>query len=311
MNKLEYNEMPIKWYNDVCFDFLKTGASFNLSKDMHVPISIYINTPSPIDADFASVVDKFPVVKGGIDGVCNGMYISYYINGDVLIITNVAQGITAVKVSQLFCEESRKLFLTSLIRNHIVRHYIHAGFFVYHASAIVEKNTDNSILILGKSGSGKTTFAMEAVKSGDYRLLSEDKVIIDPLNNILFGSPIVHLKENGRISYSNYVENISLINGGTTEKKYQGQICSKFHTYSGILKKVIILNQEGLSLVSSFHTLSDLSKAKRIFDISQKNIYTTNERQAYISAYSKLLCFPLFELYHSPNEINFHVFARG
>lgn len=310
MNRLDHNELQVKWYNEACFEFLKAGANFTLSKNISVPISIFINTPSPIDINFASVADKFSIVKRGIDGICNGLYVSYYFNGDILIITDVDQGITAAKISHLFCEENRRLFLTSLIRNHVIRHYIHVGLMVYHASAIVENNTSNAILILGKSGSGKTTFALEAVKSGNYSLLSEDKVILDPLNNNLFGSAVVHLKETGLIRYGNYVKNLSLINGGTTEKKYQGQIHSKLHVHSGVLKEVIILNQDDFSLISSFHALSDLDKIRRIFDISQKNIYITSEKQAYLNAYSKLLCFPLFELYHNSFDINYHVFER-
>lgn len=310
MIRFKDHDLHIKWYNESYFDFLKTGVNFILSDNIPIFISIFLNSPSPIDADFVLLKEKIPKVNGGIDGICKGMYFSYYFNGQVLIITDVCRGITAAKVSHLFGEAGKKLFLTSLIRNHILRHYIHAGLFVYHASAIVEKETNKAILILGKSGSGKTTFALEAVKRNKYSFLSEDKVILDPLNNKLFGSPIVHLKENGLIGYRNYVKNLSLINGGTTEKKYQGKICSKFHSNSGILKEVIILNQDSFSSESSFNILSNPCRIKQIFDVSQENIYNASEKQAYLSAYSKLLDFPIYELYHNSREINFHVFDR-
>ncbi|GEM_PF-6872025 len=312
MNRLlNNNELKVKWFCEACFEFLKEGTNFILGRNISIPVLIFINTPSPIDINFTAIADKFSMVKWGIDGICDGLYVSYYFNGDIIIITDAERGITAAKISHIFCKRNRSLFLTSLIRNHIIRHYIHVGLMIYHASAIVEKNTNNAILILGKSGTGKTTFALEAVKSGNYSLLSEDKVILNPLNNNLFGSEVVHLKETGLIRYGNYVKNLSLINGGTTEKKYQGQIHSKYHVHSGILKEVIILNQDNSSSVSFFHMLSDADKIKRIFDISQKNVYITNEMQAYINAYYKLLCFPIFELYHNTFDINYYVFERS
>ncbi|MDR0920148.1 MAG: hypothetical protein LBM93_13035 [Oscillospiraceae bacterium] len=311
MNDAIQRGICFKWNNEKIFDFLRLGSSliFNEIKDGAVAIEIYINTPSFMDDTSNNIPRILPSTKTGFDGTWNGLYISYYFEGKIFIVTNMEKGITTAKIHPSYSEKNKRLFLTSLLRNHIIRHLIYNGYFVYHASAISERSNNNVIMILGESGSGKTTFALEAVKSNLYNFISEDKVVINPQNNTIFGSSIIHLKEDSKNKYNNFVGGISLINGGTTEKKYEAYIPPSLFAHSGELNQIIILNQ-GYFLDTSFcRKLTDVKSIKSILDISQRNLYLSNEKQIYEQACNKLLEMPIYELYRK-NKINFQVYME-
>jgi hypothetical protein len=311
MNKTKSSNIYFKWYVDDTYSFLKNGSTISLQTYPNsIPISVYTNHPSPWDDLLNDISKKLPHLKTGIDGIWNGIYISYYFDGAVLIATDVKNNLTLAKFSPSFSDENKRLFLSSLMRNHINHHLIYHGYFVYHASAIVQKVTNKSIMILGISGSGKTTFALEAVKSEVYSFLSEDKVIIDPSCDSIYGSPIVHLRNNSKDRYDDLITDLSLINGGTMGKKYQAYIQHQYYKISATVKQIIILNQKYQFEKSFYRKITDKEEAVSIINNSQRALYLTNEKQFYEQACNKLLSYPIYELYHNENELNFQVFME-
>ncbi len=311
MDKAIQRGIRFEWKNEEMFDFLRLGSDFVFDeiKENSINVKIFVNIPSFIDDIFETIPKKLPSTKTGIDGILNDLYISYYFNGKIFIVTNMEKGITSAKIHPFCSEKNKRLFITSLLRNHIVRHLIYGGYFVYHASAIAEKTSNKVTMILGASGTGKTTFALEAVKSNLYNFISEDKVAVNPINNAIFGSSIIHLKEDSKNKYNNFVRNISLINGGTTEKKYEAYISPKFYTHSGTLNQVIILNQDHNLEKSFFRKVSTIKDIKMLVDASQRNLYLHNEKQVYEQACNKLFELPFYELYRQ-NNINFQVYME-
>lgn len=312
MNEIRYDRIYFNWYLVKDFEFLKTSVALPFENNPYGSlISIYVNRRSPYDDLLSDISKNMSSLKTGVDGICKGLYVSYYFDGAILIVTDVKKCITLAKFSPVFSDINKRLFLTSLMRNHISRHLIWNNYFFYHASAIIQKSTNESIMILGNSGSGKTTFALEAVKSGEYYFLSEDKVIVDPSHNLIYGSPIVHLRANSKDKYNKLITNLSLINGGTTERKYQAYIKTQYYHQSAMLKEIIILNQDYFAIDKSFiRMITDKPVAENSIDISQRDLYLKNEIAVYKKARNYLLAHPIFELYHIQDDLNFKVFEK-
>src|SRR5690554_554285 len=100
MNNIIQRGICFKWNNEKIFDFLRLGSDFIFDeiKDGTVTIEIYINTPSFMDDISENIPQKLPSTKTGIDGTWNGLYISYYFDGKIYIVTNMEKGITAAKI---------------------------------------------------------------------------------------------------------------------------------------------------------------------------------------------------------------------
>lgn len=187
---------------------------------------------------------------------------------------------------------------------------IYEGYLVYHAAAIIEKHTNEVTLILGNSGTGKTTFALEAVKSKRFDFVAEDKVLLDPDNNRVIGSGNIHLKDNSIEYYQSYISGISLINGGTSEKKYGAFILPEYFRESGILSKVVVLNQNNLSEKSFVKRVTDFNDKRSLIELSQQGLYLGDEKDVYEHACNHLINTDFYEVYRK-HEINFNVYCRN
>lgn len=312
MDKTIQRGIHFQWKNEKRFDFLRLNSGFILNETGFNPskIELFINMQSPVDELFANLFQKIPLSKNGINGVWKGLYISRYFDDKIKIITDIENRITSAKIHPAFAENNKRLFIIALFRDHVIRHLICGGYFVYHASAIIFKGSNKVIVILGQSGTGKTTFALEAVKSDLFNFISEDKIVINPQNNEVYGSPTIHLREDGISKYNDCISNISLINGGIQGKKYEACIVPKYHIYSGKLHQVIILNQECVSEVSLFRRVMDTRYLRMCMQKSQKSIYLYNKKNVYEHACDKLFEAPVYELYRH-NETNFQVYRRS
>lgn len=102
-----------------------------------------------------------------------------------------------------------------------------------------------------------------------------------------------------------------MINGGTTERKYQAYIKTQYYHQSAMLKEIIILNQEYFAIDKSFiRVITDKSLAENSIDISQRDLYLKNEIAVYKQARNYLLAHPTSELYHIQDDLNFEVFKE-
>lgn len=301
----------IKRINNCNSKISKIEITLHNGRENVFQVDVIVNSISKLDEIIENVKHSFPYIKTGIDGMWNGYYISYYFQGKICVVTSIEMGITAAYLHPSYFEENKRLFTQNLIRNHILRHFIGRGYLVYHAAAIVEKDSNLTTIILGKSGSGKTTFTLEAVQSRKYYFVSEDKVLINPSDNSVIGTPTIHLREDRKNKYNELIDNMSLINGGKSEKKYQCNICEKYYKKSGNLHQVIILNQEYDSKKSFLRKVLQEESIKSIIEASQSNIYLNTERRVKEQAYNKIFEFPIFELYRSSEDTNFDVFINS
>lgn len=303
-------DIRFEWNSEERFRFLQFGTSFYCGNSDSYKVKVNVNTCSTLDNVFLELEKFFPRIKTGLDGRWKNYYISYFFNGEISIITNTKEGITAAKIHKSYAEEQKRLFIVNLMRNHIIRHLIYGGYLIYHASAIVKRNTNHATMVIGRNNSGKTTFALEAVKSGAYQLLAEDKVVMNPLNNVIFGGKSIHLRADRRDAYMDFLENRSLINGGVTERKYQASIRPEFYRNTGRLCQVIILNQDYDTSVSFSKKVTFNEKMKLIIEHAQKNLYIDSEKEVYNKSIKKIFDVPVYELYRSQEDTNYAVFQR-
>lgn len=301
-------DISFNWHCSKDFNFLVNDFMINSDKSASRNVDIFINQESHNEEDVEKIYRNSPRFSIGVNGIFNGVYISSYFCGKIFIITNKEKGYTSAKIDKEFAGDEKKLFLGSLIQSHIIRHLLYEGYFVFHAAAIIEKETEKSILILGKSGMGKTTFAMEAVKSGKYRLISEDKVIMNPQNKKLYGSQIAHLRKDAKDKYRRWIMDLSVINGGTEHRKYQAVLQPEFYSFNGILDRVIILNQKYSDCKSFCRLIMNSKEVKDNIILSQENMYLDNEMGLFERACKELMKYPILELYHTERDLNFEVF---
>lgn len=188
------------------------------------------------------------------------------------------------------------------------RHWIAHGYHVYHASGIYDMVKEEAFLVVGPSGTGKTTFALEAVKRGPYRIISEDKVILNPKTNQIFGCAIVHVKENDMDQYKVFTNHYSLINGGYN-KKYSFILPEKYYKRYGNFNHTVFLNQSYEDERPVFCEIKKEEKCMKLFNQSQDGIYLPNEQKERDQAYQYIKSKPVFELYRGNERYNFKVYV--
>ncbi|MDR2406514.1 MAG: hypothetical protein LBE13_00150 [Bacteroidales bacterium] len=305
---------------NICFNW-DIDNNFIFIKDLFPPIiedntervehhiNICINNELEIRR-INDIVKSVPSIKTGFDGMYCGLFVSSYLNKSIIIITDIANNVTFAKIDPGYNHNTRILFLSTLLRKHVFFHYVSKGYLVYHASAILDRNTKKSIILLGSSGSGKTTFVMEAVKSGNYYFISDDRIVMNPNNKQIFGSPVVHLRSNAGNEYNYIIENKMLINGGIKEKKHQALIKECFYTNRAVCNCCIFLKQYDNN-TSSFLEKINNDECDDMFYNSQENLYSLFEKEKYQAAIKAIKSFEIFKLSHVERDKNFEVFLRG
>ena len=313
MKKECVDYLEFHWIVSQNYTYLKNVYNImekNYQNQNERDITIYINQESPFDIIFEKVTNMNLDIKFGVDALYDRLFISYYFKGEITIVTDTEKGLTVARISNSFKEKNKQLFLGGIIRKHLLRHFIYAGYCVYHAAAIIDKINNATILILGLSGTGKTTFALDAVKSGRYKLISEDKVIFDPAMGIVYGNSFVHIKQEDLNKFANIVNDVVLINGGNTQRKYQACINKENYCHYGKVNKVIILNQNYNDENSFCKIIIDKSEIKKLIKYTQQDIYLSTESKTKEDAIKILLNYPVFELYRNSKDRSFQIYEE-
>lgn len=292
------------------YNYLKGELILGLPVKDAKLIQVYINEYLPEDSPFDEVSHLIPKNAQSINGICKGYYVSYYFKGKVFLISDMKRRITYAKIEKEYEIDVTKLFLTSLFRSHMNRYWIALGYHVYHACGIYDYKEERAFLVAGASGTGKTTFALEALGSERYRVISEDKVVINPMTGEMYGSPIVHVKEAAMERYQAYMNQYQIINGGTQCKKYSFLLHENYYMRSANLCYTIFLNQSDEQECSKLQHINDERRYRKVYKESQDGIYLPNEAIEEDKAYEYIKSRPVFELYRNKEDLNFEVFQR-
>lgn len=276
--------------------------------DQGEDVHVYLNEWIPDSSLWKEVEKYIPKNFNAVNGIFSGLYVSCYFQGGVFLVTDIKRNITCARISNEYENQLKTLFLVSIFRTHMNRHWIAHGYHVYHASGIYDMVKEEAFLVVGPSGTGKTTFALEAVKRGPYRIISEDKVILNPKTNQIFGCAIVHVKENDMDQYKVFTNHYSLINGGYN-KKYSFILPEKYYKRYGNFNHTVFLNQSYEDERPVFCEIKKEEKCMKLFNQSQDGIYLPNEQKERDQAYQYIKSKPVFELYRGNERYNFKVYV--
>ena len=206
-----------------------------------------------------------------IRGTIGKFYITQYFNRNIIIVTDVEKCTTFGYILDKHINKNTLYFLNSLIKPHIYHHFFYNKMLIIHAGVIADKN-DNAILISGNFRAGKTTFVINAVKSGKYRLLCDDRIIYDELTKKLYGNPLRIFALQSTINkYPDLLKFHRPVAEGK-ERRYLVNTNNWPISYQGNLELCIFLN-------------ADKTKPHEIYKLSQEkieNFLISDQKRCYL-----------------------------
>ena len=263
------------------------------------PINIVITHDLKSNNIFS--MQHIPKIKGRVDGWVGDNFITSAFDKQYIIITDIRQRTINAYIDERYEKLNMKLFNIGSFRTHLARIIIAYGMGVVHGGTVKHVNEDGAILVCGTSGSGKTTFCLDAILSGRYLMCSEDRSVIDLETLEVKGNPVVHV-------YSNRLENSFL---SSCEKIRSGS-CDK---YSCVLDQALFVNRCRINRVV-FVGKGDVSKCERVKD-SEKDkklrqmlfdIYTIKEENEIVHCLTALKTLNVYQVTWSGDDKSFELF---
>ena len=188
----------------------KSNAVYSESESVDVTIT---TKPIKVDLDILGLGQSL-LKERNLNIYGDGVYITKYMEGKVLIYTDVKKR----KTVGYICEDVENTYKTmryaGWIRSHIIYHLVANNYFVLHAAGIVDEDC-NLYIIIGESQSGKSTFVLDALTRGNYKIISDDRLLISPdMNMVLGNSRYVRCCMSDVSNYSKAADSITAINSG-------------------------------------------------------------------------------------------------
>lgn len=153
-----------------------------------------------------------------VNGTFGSAYVSYYMAGEIVIVTHAKERSTVCCISPKYVRSNTRLFISSLVRQHMYRHLNHHQLYVLHAGTIVD-HQGRGYIIFGDSGAGKTTLIMDAVQKLGFRYLTDDRTIYDRSRGVFIGNPAhLNLLSDKADDYCELIAEQELIQGGANPK---------------------------------------------------------------------------------------------
>ena len=216
---------------NICFNFISDSPAIikllqyanpissrigcvRVSEMIHVNIENYWIEIDPAVLEIRSSIPR----AGNLNIFKDPWFITDYFFGKVFLYTNIREGYTKGYICEKIEDENRTLRYAGWLRYHLLRHLIYHELLVLHAAGLV-RNDEALVLVAGKCKSGKSTFVIDALKSGRYKVISDDRIVYKRMEEIIIGNPAtirsLSRYDNGIVPF---FDGISAINGSQTPK---------------------------------------------------------------------------------------------
>lgn len=180
--------------------------------------------------------------------------------------------------------DTRSVYLIrSIIRQHVHRHMFFDNLVPLHASAVVLPEQDTAIMIVGKSGSGKSSMTWQFVQC-DCSLLADDNVLCSP-GGFISGSGGMVVVRPGFISmWCEHLRPQALeVSPG---RKYALPVANK--EADGIIPRMILLPRIDPLAASRIEWTAWESATEDIMEAHQGWVYSKNELTQLTGAFQAL-----------------------
>lgn len=122
------------------------------------------------------------------EGITKDIFITCIPLYNLLAITHLNGNKIFIKVDKGSVTKKTYYIIRSLIRKHIIRLIFRKNYVVFHASSLYIPNCNKGVLIIGRSGSGKSSFLWYMLNNTNATMCSDDVNVVSMDTDLISGN---------------------------------------------------------------------------------------------------------------------------
>lgn len=169
------------------------------------------------------------------------IFATTFLKGRVIITSDYSEGVTTGYIDLRLLRRANCYQFVTLLREHLMHHLWHRGKVVIHGGAIVD-TVGRCCLVIGPSGTGKSTLIGEAVFRLGFRLVSDDRCValLDPTR--VAGNPAYIFARSGSLDRLPPTLIRTRVQSAF-EHRYAVRVPASAQTQSGLVSCIVHVNR--------------------------------------------------------------------